>query len=544
MTYDYNGLIEKNFPFSSPREQQRIAIEKALKSFIEGNKRFFILDAGTGVGKSAIGLTIATALNELLGPAEGFKKGAYYLTTQKILQQQYMKDFSCTSHGMLDLKSATNYTCSYTKTTSCGESMRSLKVAPKGSEFFSHCMNKCVYKRAKQNFIDGKNGITNFSYFFAETKYSGKLEPRDVLVVDEAHNIEEELSKFVEVSITESFATKVLKQNIPTFNTQHQVFSWIKNEYTPAAALYLAEIEAKIESAVVAVKRLEEFELLARQVEVVDKHVCKMKRFIEMYDEDNWVFNDVEASHGAGRRLEFKPIDISGYSQDLLFRHGRKVILMSATILNKDAFCEGAGINPSEADFLSMPSPFPVENRPIIYSPIGKMNAAEIDSTLPKMAQAVKAILEQHAGDKGIIHAHSFKVAAYIKKALRSSRILIHDSSNREEVLAEHIASKRPTVLISPSMAEGVDLKDDASRFQIICKVPYPYLGDKLVKKRMHKWKWWYPLQTAKKIVQSVGRSIRNEKDHAVTYILDADWGYFYSKNKEMFPESFKESLK
>ena len=80
--------------------------------------------------------------------------------------------------------------------------------------------------------------------------------------------------------------------------------------------------------------------------------------------------------------------------------------------------------------------------------------------------------------------------------------------------------------------------------FQILCKVPYPYLGDPIVKKRMNKRKTWYPLQTAKTIVQSVGRSIRNEEDHAVTYILDAGWDYFYSKNKNIFPKDFKDCLK
>ena len=93
-------------------------------------------------------------------------------------------------------------------------------------------------------------------------------------------------------------------------------------------------------------------------------------------------------------------------------------------------------------------------------------------------------------------------------------------------------------------MTEGVDLVDDASRFQIICKVPYPYLGDKLVKKRMNKWSWWYPLQTAKTIVQATGRSIRNENDHAVTYILDSDWDRFFQRNRSLFPKSFKECIK
>ena len=93
-------------------------------------------------------------------------------------------------------------------------------------------------------------------------------------------------------------------------------------------------------------------------------------------------------------------------------------------------------------------------------------------------------------------------------------------------------------------MSEGVDLEGDASRFQIVCKVPYPYLGDKLVKKRMNKWKWWYPFQTAKTVIQAVGRSVRSSNDTAVTYVLDADWERFYSRNKKLFPSDFRECLK
>jgi Rad3-related DNA helicase len=93
-------------------------------------------------------------------------------------------------------------------------------------------------------------------------------------------------------------------------------------------------------------------------------------------------------------------------------------------------------------------------------------------------------------------------------------------------------------------MSEGVDLKGDLSRFQIIMKIPYPYLGDPLIKKRMNKWEGWYSLQTAKLIVQSSGRSIRSNDDAAVTYILDSDWTRFYGRNKSIFPTSFKECLK
>jgi Rad3-related DNA helicase len=121
--------------------------------------------------------------------------------------------------------------------------------------------------------------------------------------------------------------------------------------------------------------------------------------------------------------------------------------------------------------------------------------------------------------------------------------LLTHNSENRDAILAEHVKSSEPTVLVSPSMTEGVDLKGDLSRFQIVCKVPYPSLGDKLVRKRMNKWKWWYPLQTAKTIIQAIGRSVRSSEDYAITYILDSDWERFFSRNGNLFPESFKKTI-
>ena len=289
--------------------------------------------------------------------------------------------------------------------------------------------------------------------------------------------------------------------------------------------------------------RLNEFTSLAKKLEMLDKHECKIHRFLDTYSPDNWVVNKQAAFGKSQEKIEFKPIDVSAFSNDLLFWMGGKIVMMSATILDGDAFCESLGIPKEDAEFVSFASPFPVENRPILVNPIGSMASKSIEYTLPKMVQGIKMILKEHANEKGIIHCHSYKVANYIKKNIKSRRLLIHDSSNRDEVLARHIASKGNTVLLSPSMTEGVDLKDDCSRFQILCKIPYPYLGDKLVKKRMHKWRWWYPLQTAKTIVQSVGRSIRHEGDFAVTYILDSDWERFYSRNKHFFPADFKKSI-
>jgi Rad3-related DNA helicase len=353
-----------------------------------------------------------------------------------------------------------------------------------------------------------------------------------------------ELSKFIEIAVTERFAKQALKLSMPNINTQPQAFNWVRDVYEPKLVSHLKHAEKMLEKYVGLKEKIKEFSNVARRYELLDKHACKLRRFLKIYNKENWIVNIVPAIDGAGRRLEFKPVDVSLYTKDMLFKHGAKVLMMSATILDKEGFCELLGIKQSEVSFISIPSPFPAANKPILISPVGKMSASHIDNTLPVLASAVKEILKVHSREKGIIHCHSYKIANYLKRNLRSSRILIHDSSNREQVLKKHIASSKPTVLLSPSMTEGVDLKDDTGRFQIICKVPYPYLGDKLIKKKMYKWKWWYPLQTAKSIVQAVGRSVRSVNDHAVTYILDADWNTFYYRNKNMFPEDFRKCLK
>ena len=535
---------ESFFPFGAIRDQQREAIEFALKQFEDG-KRFVIIEAGTGVGKSAIGVTISRALSNWMAPNEDYKRGAYFLTTQKILQEQYLDDFGGCKGSMTSIKSSSNYQCKFHKKQSCGEGQRLLKLEQdKTSRFFRTCSFSCNYKEEKGKFMESPESITNFSYFMAETTYSGKLLPRDVLVIDEAHNSDSELSKFIEVSISEKFAQTVLNLQMPkTLNTERAAFDWIKNVYITKLTSHLKHIESMFEQHAGLREKVKEFDALSRQIEMLDKHMCKVNRFIELFDEDNWVFNISETEDQKTRRLEFKPIDISPYSEQSLFRFGRKVLMLSATILNQRAFCESLGISLEDSSFITLPSPFPVENRPVLVSSIGKMSAGEIDNTLPKLAEAIRQILAAHPNEKGIIHCHSYKVANYLMKNIKSRRLLTHKSEDREDVLNQHISSKEPTVLVTPSMTEGVDLKGNLSRFQIICKVPYPYLGDKLVQKRMRKWSWWYPLQTAKTIIQSLGRSIRSADDHAVSYILDSDWDRFYGQQRDMFPESFRDSI-
>ncbi len=108
-----NYIWSNSFPYDSPRDQQSNAINYVLEEFKKGNK-YAIIDCGTGVGKSAIGLTIADHINKNSSNYPGiYTDGAYFLTTQKVLQDQYENDFS--KNGLISLYSSSNYTCSIDK---------------------------------------------------------------------------------------------------------------------------------------------------------------------------------------------------------------------------------------------------------------------------------------------------------------------------------------------------------------------------------------------------------------------------------------------
>jgi Rad3-related DNA helicase len=388
-------------------------------------------------------------------------------------------------------------------------------------------------------------GVTNFSYFLHETKFSGKIPKKQLLVVDEAHNLPEELSKFIEVTFSEKFAKDVLGRQLPQNLTPKKFIEWVRSEYYPELLAKRTAFENGLKKYAGLEEKLQSGEMvkLMRRLDLLTSHESKVSVFLRIWDNDNWLMEEIPAEEKTGRKIQFKPIDIAPYTLDHIHKYGQFVLFMSATVLDTNGFKLLCGIDPNQTTEIIIPSPFPHENHPILYVGVGSMGSADIESTLPKLTEAVKEILKEHRDVKGIIHCSSYKIAWHLKKNIKSNRLLIHDSFDRDTVLSKHMTSKEPTVLLSPSMTEGVDLKDDLSRFQIICKVPFPYLGDKLIRKKMNKWDWWYDLQTSKTLIQSVGRSVRNENDKAVTYILDSIWERFYNKNKHLFPENFKKSV-
>src|SRR3990167_5656037 len=58
-SFDYQVF----FPYKTVRKEQDVAINFILNAFINENKKFVICDAPTGIGKSAIAMTVLRYIN-------------------------------------------------------------------------------------------------------------------------------------------------------------------------------------------------------------------------------------------------------------------------------------------------------------------------------------------------------------------------------------------------------------------------------------------------------------------------------------------------
>ena len=111
--------------------------------------------------------------------------------------------------------------------------------------------------------------------------------------VDEAHNLENELTRFVEISVSQYFSEKILRLKVPELKTQFQTFNWIKNTYFSKLKSKIDHIEKQVDKLGLT-DRIKDFKNLTNQFEMLKSHKSKIERFISLYDKENWVFDIIE----------------------------------------------------------------------------------------------------------------------------------------------------------------------------------------------------------------------------------------------------------
>lgn len=228
-------------------------------------------------------------------------------------------------------------------------------------------------------------------------------------------------------------------------------------------------------------------------------------------------------------------------------------LFMSSTIFGAKRLRAELGLR-GPFKFIGLPSKFDVENRRVFSIPIMAVNHKAVTERKldPLVKTAIEICLEHNEqGDSGVIFTPSYSLTKLLyddmgrvlKKA--GMEVLYNlGADGRDEVLEKFKeANGRNKVLISPSFFEGVNFTGDISRFQIIPKVPFKSLGSRYVTEKMKMFPSWYGVLACSDIVQAAGRSVRNESDFAITYILDSNFERLLATHKEYLPQWFKEAL-
>lgn len=503
--------------------------QKEMLDFINHNAGvpYLMIDAPTGVGKSPVCVSVAQS------------HGGIILTPQKLLQDQYSRDWD----HIPVVKGANNYPCNEMRTrtggmvSTCGFGKRLCSAKKHGG---------CPYSIACSKMFQAGVGITNYAWLFSTLSVADiDLSRFKWLIMDEGHNLERSLIDAAQVEITSSDCEAL---NVPfylpdTFWDSEQLAVDMYKAIRARVSQLDAQITSRPESVTAA-----EISEHSRLEHLASKMMFMMDdAFDPDTDEEDlsiWVMSASDETRSLKAKVVWRPLYVDGIFDRVIKPLNKRILVTSATLTDPHIMAGWLGWGDAYAS-LSLPSPFDPRRRPIRYRGQIALNKGNINSAFPQVIDQIDRILDRAANYKGIIHCHSFKLGSMIEDISRHrSRMIIQKpGDSQSDVLAEHASSPRPTVLVSPSMTEGVDLADDLARFAIFPKVPYPYLGDPWVSQRKDSDPRWYDNVVAQTFLQGSGRIVRNINDFGITYILDGSFRSFYNRASSLFPKWWKESI-
>jgi len=478
----------KHFPFPTMRAGQKTTLEIAQETI--NDWEVLVVRAPVGSGKSGIAVSIQAGLNE-----QGW--GCNIIVPNNLLRDQYTSEFpfiktvkgqheyivpaSSVLHGRRRLPFAD---------MSVKEFRRQYGTWPRGNQYTKDLGE--VRKKTTPT-------VLNYYAYMAHAKTS-KTVYKDVLIIDEAHKMLETLK---DIHATRIWQHKVkYPDGLRSFG---ELIDWAeRNEHKDHKIATLLE-------------------------ELNRKHPASV---IE-YSMD---FYRGEQKHC----IKIKPLTVADKAPFFWPERVKRIILMSATISPKDI--EMMGLGDRVVKYVDTPSPIPKEHRAILPLNTCSMAYRSQEANLDKVVHKIKELAASHAGESGMIHA-PYSLASKLKTKLHSDdRFLFHTRLDKNEKL-EQFKSSKGKILLGSGFYEGIDLKYELARWQVVLKIPYPNLSDSSNRWISKNDSEYYAWLTARELLQASGRVCRAEDDYGVTYVLDSCWSQWYNTCERLLPLWFRESV-
>ena len=228
------------------------------------------------------------------------------------------------------------------------------------------------------------------------------------------------------------------------------------------------------------------------------------------------------------------PVEISRFLNST-----KGTVHMSGTLQPLDQYARVIGLS-SNCTFRKYPSPFPPENRKVVYTPnlTTRWQALKDDPSLKTKLERTIADLCNSVEKNTLVFFTSYASMASMRGYMEShveKRLYWEESRNpqRNASNLSSFRSRRDGVLfcvMGGKFAEGIDFPGDELCFAIIVGIPYPppspelkAMSDMFDAKYGQGKGWLYcsAVPAQRKMKQAIGRLIRTETDRGMAVILD-----------------------
>ena len=250
----------------------------------------------------------------------------------------------------------------------------------------------------------------------------------------------------------------------------------------------------------------------------------------------------VDASQGKNPRIESFCLDPSIGTG--ILREFHSSIHMSGTLEPLEEYRDSLGLS-KDTEMVSYPSPFPIDNRRIFF-------VSDVTTKYSEMARDKKIIprMGQHVTDvcntfprNTIVFFPSFNTLSMFRNkggfdGIRR-RLYIEEQEMSQSALMDLVSDFKKCGLregdgatlfsvMGGRISEGMDFPAEQLEIAVIVGIPYPKPTarqrglQKYYDLKFRKgWEYTVEAPTARKLMQSIGRLIRDENDRGVAIILD-----------------------
>lgn len=414
--------------------------------------------------------------------------------------------------------------------------------------------------------------VCDYNYFFDPLVYMKRYFDEDasnyLLLIDEAHNLVDRSKEMYSANINFDNIKKYKKENK---NIDNKKLKRIINRLYKLSKLYDSTCQ---DEHTVLLDLLEDTDKIFKNFYNVYLDISKnesklissrltdifldVNKFIKIYElySDNYILyfhKKIIKNKSYDLNLTLKCLDASKYLSSLL-KNVKSSIFFSATLAPFNYYADVLGGDKNLDPYLSLPSPFPIENMLMMIAPNISIKYKKRLESYQIVSEYIKTFISHQKGNY-FVFAPSYEYLNNLIPYLDgiNAKIVVQttdmDDIQKQQFLDNFTLNPDKTtlgvVVLGGAFSEGIDLVSDRLIGAVIIGVGLPKVSFELDatakyydKLGMPGLDYAYVDPGMNKVMQAVGRVIRSEKDKGAILLIDER--YMLNKYQDLFKSEWR----